>query len=90
MEIRHEPENRRFVTGAGDTEAELTYARVGNTLVCHHTFVPAALRGGGIASALAHYALRYARDNGLEIRPACRFVAAYIRRHPEHQDLVAD
>ncbi len=58
------------------------------TLDYHHTFVPPALRGGGIASQLAEYALRYARDSAFKVRPTCPFVARYIQRHPEFQSLV--
>lgn len=89
MSVRHEPENRRFVLGEGAAQAELSYQRVDDVLVYHHTFVPPALRGQGIASELAHFALRYARDNGLKVRPTCPFVAAFIRRNPQYRDLVA-
>jgi predicted GNAT family acetyltransferase len=29
------------------------------------------------------------RSRGLKVVPLCPFVAAYIRRHPEYEDLVA-
>jgi predicted GNAT family acetyltransferase len=33
-------------------------------------------------------ALRWARTQGLRVQPRCSYVAAYMRRHPETQDLL--
>lgn len=54
-----------------------------------HTQVPQSLKGQGIGSALARAGLEYARTEGLEVVPTCRFIASYIDRHPEYKDLVA-
>lgn len=89
IDIHHEPAAHRFVARTGRVDAVLEYDTVdANTLDYHHTFVPPALRGGGIASQLAEYALQYARANGLKVRPTCPFVARYLQRHPEFQALV--
>jgi hypothetical protein len=89
LDIHHEPTTQRFVARTAGGEAVLEYDAVdAKTVDYHHTFVPPALRGGGIASQLAEFALRYARDNGLKVRPTCPFVARYLQRHPEFQPLV--
>jgi predicted GNAT family acetyltransferase len=89
FDIHHEPAAHRFLARTAGAEAVLEYATVdAKTLDYHHTFVPPALRGSGIASQLAEYALRYARDNGLKVRPTCPFVARYLQKHPEFQPLV--
>jgi uncharacterized protein len=89
LDIDHEPGAHRFVARTGGVEAVLDYDTVdAKTLDYHHTFVPPALRGGGIASQLTEYALSYARDKGLKVRPTCPFVARYVKRHPEFQPLV--
>jgi predicted GNAT family acetyltransferase len=54
-----------------------------------HTEVPRALEGRGIASALIRTALDHARTQGLKVDPQCSYAAAYMRRHPETQDLLA-
>ena len=54
-----------------------------------HTVVPLALEGHGIAGRLARAALDYARDRGLSVVPLCPYVADYIGKHPEYEDLVA-
>jgi uncharacterized protein len=54
-----------------------------------HTEVPEEVEGHGIASRLIEGALADVRARGLKIAPRCAFVAAYVERHPEAQDLVA-
>ena len=89
LHIRHEPAAHRFVARTAGVEAVLEYHAVDTkTLDYHHTFVPPALRGAGMASQLTEHALRYARDNGFKVLPTCPFVARYIERHPEFQSLI--
>jgi len=88
-DVRHELAVRRFKIDVNGALAVLQYREVdAQTLDYYRTFVPAALRGGGIASRLTDAALRYARDRDLKVVPTCPFVAAYIKRHPEFQPLV--
>ena len=54
-----------------------------------HTEVPPAFEGRGIAAALVREALAWARAQGLKVWPLCSYVAVYMRRHPETQDLLA-
>jgi predicted GNAT family acetyltransferase len=87
--VHHDPTQRRFSLQLGATLAVLDYDRVdASTLDYRHTFVPPAMRGRGIASALTAYALRYAREENLKVIPSCPFVAAFVRRHPEHELVV--
>lgn len=87
--VYHNPAENRFEIHLGDDLAELTYAWRGeNTLILIHTGVPPAWEGRGIGSRLVKAALEYAREHNYRIVPLCSFVAAYLRRHPEYQDLV--
>ena len=52
-----------------------------------HTEVAPELEGQGIAAALVRAALAHARERGLQVRPLCSYVQAYMRRHPEVQSL---
>ena len=54
-----------------------------------HTEVPQALAGRGIGSQLAKGALDIARARKLKVTAQCPFMAGYIAKHPEFQDLVA-
>jgi len=88
--IRHEPQSQRFVIDGEGATALIQYRKLDEqTLDFNHTYVPVALRGGGIASRLTGHALRYAREHGYKVVPSCPFVAVFIERHPEYQDLVA-
>ncbi|MFN2195756.1 MAG: GNAT family N-acetyltransferase [Anaerolineales bacterium] len=69
--------------------AKIVYRRVGNVIYFIHTEVPPELEGQGIASQMARFALDSAKRQGDKVVPLCPFVAAYIKRHPEYQDLVA-
>ena len=65
------------------------YAWRGDAIVLTHTLVPERLQGRGLASALIKGALADVRRRGLKVEPDCPFVARYIERHPEEQDLLA-
>jgi predicted GNAT family acetyltransferase len=89
--LRHEPDQQRFVLLTGDAASWLGYRPIGRTTLDYaHTFVPPELRGRGIASRLARFALDHARQQGMRVAPTCPFVATYIEAHPEYRDLLAD
>lgn len=58
-------------------------------IVFTHTVVPDALAGRGIGGALAKHVLDDARDRSLTVVPQCAYVAAYIKKHPEYESLLA-
>jgi predicted GNAT family acetyltransferase len=88
LTIRHEPAARRFAVDVAGATAFISYRELaGSVLDLHHTYVPPAARGGGIASQLTAHALRHARDGGYKVVPSCPFVAAYLARHSEYHDL---
>jgi uncharacterized protein len=87
--VFHNPGAARFEVATPLQRAECSYRRRGAELVLDHTEVPPAFRGQGVAAALVQAALDWARAEGLRVRPVCSYVAAYMRRHPETQDLLA-
>lgn len=87
-EVQHQAEAQRFVVRTPQGLALCSYRRDGEVLVLHHTEVPVALEGRGIAATLVAAALAWARSEGLRVRPVCSYVASYMRRHPETQDLL--
>ncbi|HEX2059482.1 MAG TPA: GNAT family N-acetyltransferase [Thermoanaerobaculia bacterium] len=58
-------------------------------IVFTHTVVPEQLSGRGIANQIVKHALEHARSRGLTVVPQCSFVASYVKRHPEYEDLLA-
>ncbi|HEU4887554.1 MAG TPA: GNAT family N-acetyltransferase [Thermoanaerobaculia bacterium] len=60
-----------------------------NRIVFTHTEVPEALSGRGIAGAIVKFGLDHAREQKLTVVPQCAYVAAFVKRHSEYQDLLA-
>lgn len=89
IEAVHNQAASRFEATVDGHLAVCQYQRQGELLLLTHTEVPAALEGRGIAAALVAANLAWARAQGLCVRPLCSYVAAYMRRHPETQDLRA-
>jgi predicted GNAT family acetyltransferase len=83
----NEPEGQFEVTMNGQT-AFLQYRRAGRRIALIHTEVPPDLEGRGLASKLARSALEHARAEGLTVIPICPYVASFIRKHSEFQDLL--
>lgn len=84
----NEAAGRFEVTVEGST-AVAAYEVDRDTITMTHTIVPPEIEGRGVASALIAFALDDARAKGRYVVPQCRFVAAYIARHPAYADLVA-
>ncbi len=85
--ITHDAGRQRFET---EVDGHLAYAEYDlRDGVMHFTGtqVPTAIGGRGIAGRLVRHGLDFARDRGYEIVPACSYVAAWLKRHPEYQDL---
>ena len=55
-----------------------------------HTEIDPAFEGQGLGERLVAGALEDLRARGLKLVPQCPFVRAYLRRHPDQADLVAD
>lgn len=87
-EVIHNPEQNRFELEQEGLLCVLEYRLMDGVMVFTHTEVPAALGGRGLGSRLARAGLDYARQQGLKVRPLCSFIAAYIQKHPEYQDLL--
>ncbi len=69
--------------------AFVVYRRGEETISLLHAEVPQELEGRGIGSSLVRATLDAVRAEGLKVIPRCSFVAAYMRRHPEVADLLA-
>ena len=88
--IRDNPAAQRFEMIVGRHAAVATYSIAGDTITFVHTVVPEELRGRGIARELVEFALAAARERGLRVVPECEVFLAYMRKHAETHDLLAD
>ena len=90
-EVKDNPALSRFEMASGGAVAFVEYERAGGgRIALLHTEVPDALSGQGVGSKLVRGTLDAIRPEGLKVVPRCEFVAAYIERHPEYRDLLAD
>ena len=89
IDIVHNADARRFETLIDGALARCDYRRIGSVLQIHHTEVPVALEGRGIAGKLVAATLEHAKAQGLKVAPYCSYVRSYMRRHPETQALLA-
>jgi len=89
-DVRHNEEKSQFETTVDGHVALTAYdLEDPDRIVFTHTDVPEALAGRGIAGEIVKFGLDYAREKKLTVVPQCAYVASYIKRHPEYQDLLA-
>ena len=89
-EIHDNPERHRYELVVDGSTAFVRYRRSPGVIRFIHTEVPEALAGRGIASRLARHVLEAARADGLRVVPICPFIAAWMKKHPEFDDLRAE
>jgi len=88
MEIHHKPEQDRFEAEVDGNLCLLEYTLRDRIISMNSVRVPPPVEGRGIAGRLTRTALDHARSQGWQVIPRCPYVAAWIKRHPEYQDLV--
>ena len=90
-EVKDNQAASRFEMTSGGAVAFVEYERTGDRRIALlHTEVPEALSGKGVGSKLVRGTFDAVRAKGLKVVPRCEFVAAYVERHPEYRDLLAD
>ena len=88
--VRDNPERSRFEIDLGGGEfAFAAYNLLPGAIRFYHTVVPASHGGQGLGTALIKAGLAAARERGLKVIPICPFFRAYLKKHPEEQDLVS-
>lgn len=86
--VQHNAAAHRYEIVAAGATALAEYRDEDGRRVFHHTFVPPALRGRGLAEKLVRHALSDARARNLRVVPACSYVATFIERNPEFKLIV--
>jgi predicted GNAT family acetyltransferase len=86
--VNHPDRGRYELTVDSQFAGSLTYAIHNGRITLIHTEIDSAYAGKHLGQRLVRSVLEDARVRGLRVRPLCPFVAAYIRSHPEYQDLV--
>lgn len=88
--VRDNTAGHRFELEIDDEIAKAWYRRQGNVVTFTHTDVPEALAGQGVGSRLAKGALDSVRAAGEKVAATCPFISAYLRKHREYDDILAE
>lgn len=89
FEVRDNAERARYEALVdGDVAGFAAYRDTAGTRVFTHTQVADDYEGQGIGSRLAKQALDDVRAQGKHIVARCPFISAWLKRHPDYQDLV--
>ena len=86
--VQDASQNRFQLLLDGEYVGETDYILRDDTIVFTHTIVPDEISGRGVAGELVRHALDDARSRDLTVKPQCSYVAKYIERHPEYEDLL--
>lgn len=87
-EVINNEQQQQFEVHAEGEVAILVYRFYKQDIALMHTEVPPKLEGKGIASVLAKHALEWAKAHRKKVMVYCPFVASYLKRHPEYNEVV--
>jgi uncharacterized protein len=88
VKVTNNEKQMQFEVHANGEVARLEYRFYKKDIALMHTVVPDRLSGRGIASILAQHALEWAKEHEKKVMVYCPFVAAYLKKHPEYNELV--
>lgn len=93
-EFRDNRDGQRFEQTFADADGEsrpvfADYAQQGATRILLHVEADPALRGSGAAGQFMQALATHARAEGLKLAPRCSYAVAWLKRHPEFDDLAA-
>ena len=67
-----------------------SYRRRDGTLLITHVEAPVPLRGTGASHRLMQGMMDIVRQDGMKVIPLCGFASAWIRRHKNYADMLAE
>lgn len=87
--VRHDEEQQRYVLEInGQLLGFAQYHEEGDRQIFTHTEIDGSLSGKGMGSMLVRKSLDDARQRGKRIVPVCEFIGAYVKKHPDWNDLL--
>ncbi|TDC21706.1 N-acetyltransferase [Micromonospora sp. 15K316] len=84
------PERDRFEARdeTGALAGIVTYQLTGTIIAYTHTEVDPDFEGKGVGATLARAVMDDARARGRTVVPICPFIAKWLTRHPEYEEIV--
>lgn len=87
--VRHDENAHRYVLEIGGLALGFAeYQDDGQRQVFTHTEVDQSLSGQGMGSKLVRESLDDARRRGKRVVPVCGFVADYVKKHHDWDDII--
>jgi predicted GNAT family acetyltransferase len=86
--VRQNTKDDRFESDVDGGTAFVEYIIDGDEITFTHTEVPKEAEGTGAAGRLVAGALAWARDEKLRVIPQCSYVASWMKRHPEYDEIL--
>jgi hypothetical protein len=88
--VNDNPDKHRFeLTVDGALAGFSAYRLREGGIVFTHTEIDPNFEGKGLGSRLARAVLDESRARGVRVYAQCPFIAGFIDKHPEYQDLLA-
>ena len=93
-DFRDRRDDQRFEQGFVDANGEMRtvfadYAAQGDTRVILHVEAAPELRGSGASGRFMQALAEHARAEHLKLAPRCGYAVAWLKRHPEYDDVLA-
>jgi len=88
-DVLHNQAKQRFELRVDDEFCVLDYRRSPAKMVIYHTEVPEPFQRRGLAARMTRAALEFARAEKLQVEPRCPYIAAFMQKHREYDDLLA-
>jgi uncharacterized protein len=87
--VVNEPDARRYAIYVDGELAGFSQYRLhgDGDIIFTHTEVDPQKREEGLASELVQRALDDVRETGRRVFPQCPYMAAWLKKHPDYQDL---
>lgn len=89
LSLKDNTDKHRLELVVDEHKAFIDYKLSDHKLFLIHTEVPSALEGKGVGSAIVQKALEFAKHNQYKVVPLCVFVQAFLKKHPEWNEIVA-
>jgi uncharacterized protein len=91
IEIADHPAKSRYdISIDGEVVGFCSYRDTGDVFLIPHAEVDPRVGGRGLGTQLARGTLDDLRRRGVKVVPLCPFIAAFIAKNPDYQDLVAE
>ncbi|MFC0634902.1 GNAT family N-acetyltransferase [Brevundimonas balnearis] len=86
--FRDNPDAKRYELEVEGGVAVMTYNFNPPNMMITETLVPEALEGRGLAGRLAAHVVADVQARELVLLPVCPYLSAWLKKHPEHADVV--